>query len=283
MHYLKRMTQKKGEDAVSPIVGVMLMLVVTIIIAAVVSAFAGGLVSTNAKPAPTLNMNIKITNTGSWIGSGFNAVVTGSSVPIATKNLKIVTSWTTTMKDPNPSTDYAGTSLANIADGTTFTGGNTTLPYVGNIQWYANHNWASSKGVPSVAPFGFGPGLNESDSMTVGYTDANPTAPNMHAFFGNYSLMAGTCLYATPNGANSFNPVGGVAAPGVAVSGANGYGVTTPFQYTWSSETFGNDPAMAVLGTGWENLRDGDTVNVKFVYLPTGQTILSESVPVTEG
>ena len=31
------------EDAVSPVVGVMLMLVVTIIIAAVVSGFAGGL------------------------------------------------------------------------------------------------------------------------------------------------------------------------------------------------------------------------------------------------
>ena len=42
MHYLKRMTGKKGEDAVSPVVGVMLMLVVTLIIAAVVSAFAGG-------------------------------------------------------------------------------------------------------------------------------------------------------------------------------------------------------------------------------------------------
>ena len=34
MHYLKRMTGKKGEDAVSPVVGVMLMLVVTLIIAA---------------------------------------------------------------------------------------------------------------------------------------------------------------------------------------------------------------------------------------------------------
>ena len=33
------------ENAVSPVVGVMLMLVVTIIIAAIVSAFAGGAVS----------------------------------------------------------------------------------------------------------------------------------------------------------------------------------------------------------------------------------------------
>ena len=34
---------KKKEDAVSPVIGVMLMLVVTIVIAAVVAAFAGGL------------------------------------------------------------------------------------------------------------------------------------------------------------------------------------------------------------------------------------------------
>jgi archaeal type IV pilus assembly protein PilA len=38
------------ESAVSPVVGVMLMLVVVIIIAAVVSGFAGSLVGTNTKP-----------------------------------------------------------------------------------------------------------------------------------------------------------------------------------------------------------------------------------------
>ena len=38
-----------GNEAVSPVVGVMLMLVVTIIIAAVVSAFAGGLTETTSK------------------------------------------------------------------------------------------------------------------------------------------------------------------------------------------------------------------------------------------
>lgn len=46
------MTERKGREnssAVSPVVGVMLMLVVTIIIAAVVSAFAGGLGSAQAK------------------------------------------------------------------------------------------------------------------------------------------------------------------------------------------------------------------------------------------
>lgn len=45
----------KNEHAVSPVVGVMLMLVVTIIIAAVVSGFAGGLISgTEKSPQATL-------------------------------------------------------------------------------------------------------------------------------------------------------------------------------------------------------------------------------------
>ena len=38
------MTRKKSEDAVSPVIGIMLMLVVTVIIVAVVASFANGMV-----------------------------------------------------------------------------------------------------------------------------------------------------------------------------------------------------------------------------------------------
>ncbi len=49
--------KQMNETAVSPVVGVMLMLVVTIIIAAVVSAFAGGLASDQSKaPQATLDV-----------------------------------------------------------------------------------------------------------------------------------------------------------------------------------------------------------------------------------
>ena len=59
------MTKKHDNEGVSPVVGVMLMLVVTIIIAAIVSAFAGGIWSGNgdmrkasivARTANTLNI-----------------------------------------------------------------------------------------------------------------------------------------------------------------------------------------------------------------------------------
>ncbi len=46
---MKMIQKRNHEDAVSPVVAVMLMLVVTIIIAAVVSAFAGGLASGSDK------------------------------------------------------------------------------------------------------------------------------------------------------------------------------------------------------------------------------------------
>ena len=51
------MIRKKSEDAVSPVIGVMLMLVITILIAAVVAAFAGGL-GADAEPAPTTVVDV---------------------------------------------------------------------------------------------------------------------------------------------------------------------------------------------------------------------------------
>ncbi|OPY37805.1 MAG: hypothetical protein A4E35_01087 [Methanoregula sp. PtaU1.Bin051] len=51
------------ESAVSPVVGVMLMLVVTIIIAAVVSAFAGGMGSSQ-KTAPQVTFNAEYSQSG---------------------------------------------------------------------------------------------------------------------------------------------------------------------------------------------------------------------------
>ena len=54
------------ETAVSPVVGVMLMLVVTIIIAAVVSAFSGGL-SQGTSKAPQLSLAAEVHNSSSII------------------------------------------------------------------------------------------------------------------------------------------------------------------------------------------------------------------------
>ncbi|HJJ42436.1 MAG TPA: type IV pilin N-terminal domain-containing protein [Methanocorpusculum sp.] len=86
---------EKKESAVSPVVGVMLMLVVTIIIAAVVSAFAGGLV-TSAEKAPIASLETKIAVNVGWDGNPepILAITHLSGDPIDTSKTKLVTSWT---------------------------------------------------------------------------------------------------------------------------------------------------------------------------------------------
>lgn len=78
--------QKKylNDTAVSPVVGVMLMLVVTIIIAAVVSAYAGGVSQGTAK-APQMSITAEAHN-GAYIIVDHNGgdPVSGSSITIKT-------------------------------------------------------------------------------------------------------------------------------------------------------------------------------------------------------
>jgi FlaG/FlaF family flagellin (archaellin) len=259
MHYLKRLTRKNGEDAVSPVVGVMLMLVVTIIIAAVVSGFSGGLIG-NTHKAPTIQMDVKIANSGSWYGSGFYATVHGVSEPIATKNLKLITSWSTT----------------NSTDNTAVVGGNTSIGGVTNSWFYITQQ--QNKVISQIVPWGYGVGIT--NVSTAQNQDSDPVQYAGQQF-GNYSLMQGTSMVAQPEGASG---------PGLATmvsSLAGGYGVVTPYTYTYDSGTYGGpsvgqiDPAQAVLGVGWENLKPGDTVTVKLIYIPTGQTIFSKDVAVT--
>ena len=54
--------KRDADNAVSPVVGVMLMVVVVIIIATAVNAFAGGLVSKNMQ-SPQLSLDAHIVNT----------------------------------------------------------------------------------------------------------------------------------------------------------------------------------------------------------------------------
>lgn len=86
---MSNIREKGKESAVSPVVGVLLMLVVTIIIAAVVSGFAGGLVE-NKQKTPQVNMDVSFIKTS----NGANMLLKhlgGDS--INTKNVQLITSW----------------------------------------------------------------------------------------------------------------------------------------------------------------------------------------------
>ena len=220
MNYLKRVSRIHGEEAVSPVVGVMLMLVVTIIIAAVVSGYAGGLVGGgNNQKTPTLAMDVKIVNTGTAAGSGFFATVLGISDPTPSRNLKITTSWSTTVKN---STVY-GSFGSTIVGGATIMYGNKSL-------------------------WGFGPGVNGNVSISPPY-DVNQT-------FGNYTLVQGTGMIAEPNPAYA--------------------------GYTGDGSTGAGQSAMRdLMGTTWGELRPGDVVSVRVMYVPTGKMIFQKDVAVT--
>ncbi|WP_421909986.1 type IV pilin [Methanolacinia petrolearia] len=257
MNFLKK-EPGHSEAAVSPVVGVMLMLVVTIIIAAVVSGFAGGLVGGTDQKAPLLTLDVKISNTGNYIGSGFSATVTSVSDPIPTKDIKIATSWRVTD--------------SNTSDITS--GGNTSTPLVANVN---SPEIEGTSLIKSNAPYGYGPGVNYSSGAQ---SLTNPfDKPDQQ--FGNYSLIQGTGLVAFAYGSNSEKAIG--SSTGLSDDG--GYGVVTDYEYI-SDGYFGTgalDAAQAVLGTNWEKLRVGDTVNVKVIHIPTGKVIFEKDVAVTEG
>jgi len=226
----------QNEFAVSPVVGVMLMLVVTIIIAAVVSGFAGSLV-TGEKKAPSITAETTITNTGYYYGSQFHMVITGVSDPIPSKDVKIVTSW------------KASNGVKNST---------TVLPGVTNVMYNTQ---------VQVAPLGTGPGV----SVFGMYDLKDP-----QQFFGNYTLAAGTVMTAYPAG--SWGPQSVPATYG-------GYGPGPNPTYTYVSGTgytvgTSQDAMQGILGMDWNNLREGDIVNVKLVHTPSGKVIYEQNVAV---
>ncbi|ADN37204.1 conserved hypothetical protein [Methanolacinia petrolearia DSM 11571] len=238
----------KNDQAVSPVVGVMLMLVVTIIIATVVSGFAGGLVAGGSQKSPDLAMDVKITNSGTWANSGFSAIVTGVSDPIQTSDLKIVTSW--------KKNDAIGGNIS-----------------VGNVVNVIEPSIVSSGlNVASTAPYGFGMATVAGESAISG----SSLRPNnaSERWFGNYTLAPGVSMSAQPFGGMN---------DGTGQAYTSGYGIENSYEYTGFDSDKYTDPMQAVLGSGWEDLRTGDTVSVKVIFVPSGKTIFAKDVTVRGG
>jgi len=170
----------RKESAVSPVVGVLLMLVVTIIIAAIVSGFAGGLAGSEEK-APNFVMDTKIKNTGYALTSYILFDVKGGD-HLDTADLRLTTAWTA--KD--------GTSGGNVTQ-------KGLIVLKTNVKEHSFHS-----------PLGFGKGVNVTAQKTSGsYT------PEQH--FGNYTLVGGTTMKNSPyykaGSAAPYNPEEGYGYP----------------------------------------------------------------------
>ncbi len=81
---MMKQSKARREDAVSPVVGVMLMLVVTIIIAALVSAFAGSFANSQEKP-PQLSLK------GTYSQTDGMTITHAGGDPIALKTVNFMT------------------------------------------------------------------------------------------------------------------------------------------------------------------------------------------------
>lgn len=134
----------KNERAVSPVVGVMLMLVVTIIIAAVVSAFAGGLgAGTKATPQAAIDVGFKLEPATNMAPTHWNMefkLISGDAVP--TKDLAIITYYT---NSTGGVTKHEQTSISNATDlyaGTSYAGAYfARVPFLNDARYgYAGGN-----------------------------------------------------------------------------------------------------------------------------------------------
>ena len=91
------MIQKKSDDAVSPVIGVMLMIVIVVVIAAVVTAFATGVVG-ETEPAPVAVLDVEIFSNVFALDQGLSGpdfwITHLSGDAVDTKDIEIRLSWT---------------------------------------------------------------------------------------------------------------------------------------------------------------------------------------------
>jgi len=158
--------QKIDCKAVSPVIGVMLMLVVTVLLAAAVSSYTGSLQT--EKPAPSAVFDVKIVKNGTTSMGKVSYMeikqISGDKIP--TKDLKIITY--------NP--DAHGTKTIEV------------LPCSGNTHYYYTYYNSTSMEWDGKWKNGTSPYLND---MSKGFFGNNPPVD-----FGNYTTFAGITMTA---------------------------------------------------------------------------------------
>lgn len=243
-------SKNTGEDAVSPVVGVMLLLVVTVIIAAVVATFASGLVTTQ-QTVPTLAADVEIVSVDSYAttsGIGkFEMKVIAVSEDIPTKDLKLVTKYTTTNRT-NPSEKISG--------GATVYGKTLNTQYQA-IWWSSSSSQVKTTDYSYNSPVGYGAGVHG-----VAMNSGN-FGENQH--FGSYALKEGTYMQ---------------SVGGVSTIYPNGVKRDLKTTQDYIDASYEGDALDAVLGEEWIHLQPGDTVDVTLIHVPTNGVIYSNTVVI---
>ncbi|MCD4704321.1 MAG: type IV pilin N-terminal domain-containing protein [Methanosarcinaceae archaeon] len=156
-----------NSKATSPVIGIMLMVVVTVILAAAVSSYSSGMMK-STEVAPTAMFDVKVVKDLEEVMGDYTYIksfivikeVTGDSIP--TKDLKIVT--------VNPNTDCNFTTME-------------ILPGVENADF--NNGWSDKNG---IVPFDNNP--------VNGYFGDSTDEGSLSKNFGNYTLRPGVSMVA---------------------------------------------------------------------------------------
>jgi FlaG/FlaF family flagellin (archaellin) len=290
---------KKRDDAVSPVVGVMLMLVVTIIIAAVVSGFASGVINSQ-KATPSANFDVSLTD------KSIELIVRSVSEDISSKDIAIV------LSKPGQTRKLMPGALSvpfgfNIVEWSEVTGfhdnekvgaegiSKTNAAHINNaVQWFGNYTLkAGSRMSASGNAFEdiVGDPMPEGFSK-LSYTKAEfyaLTATQWQSVFGdsvsNVDQGTENHVLKINNGASitSDTLAGYLHNKGYAV---NATAPTTTNTSLWATATdqlwkFGQTIVYSD-GYGGVSVSPGDSVTVTIVYNPSGQTLFMKTVTVRE-
>ncbi len=157
--------EKIPEEGVSAVIGVMLMLSVVVILAVVVSMYAGNLAGfTEKTPQVTLQGMISRGSSHDDSDAVFEMVVSSSSEIVRTADLQLTTSWST--QDTSNVPIHGGNTTTGRADGSQMNVGSLNMPY------------------------GIGPGI-------IGEVKTDPALMTKNQSFGVYTLSPNTILRAT--------------------------------------------------------------------------------------
>ena len=292
---MKRKLEKNGEDAVSPVVNVMLMLVVTIIIAAVVSGFAGGLINSQ-EATPSAKFDVSLTD------DSIELKVQSISEDIPSKDLVIVLSKAgqTRKLVPGASTVPFGFNILEWADVTGFhdsanvsTEGisPTSAAHEDNSkQWFGNYTLkAGSRMSASHDAFTDLIGV----PLPEGFTKGTYTKSEFYALDADqWTNVFGVTLFEADQGTDDW-----------ILKIKIGTEITNPSLIThFGTHLDANHKTLHDLwavsddhdwhfgqtivygdGNGGVSVSPGDSVTVTIVHSPSGQTMFMKTVMVKEG
>ncbi|NLB01261.1 MAG: type IV pilin [Methanomicrobiales archaeon] len=169
----------ENEHAVSPVVGVMLMLVVTIIVAAIVSSFAGGLGDT-ADPAPTTAFEISM-RAGDAIGKDVAANSTAPGPAPECVVLTMLAGETLNSRDLKIITTY---TVPETYNGVVLTNAGKTI----------KHTLDGAIGQADVWDSSLNPFIPQVNGYKLKKASDNSLAPG-NGMLGSAAPLFGTCLF----------------------------------------------------------------------------------------